>query len=203
MALTLLHHRKRFVYLALLMTAITCLSHGSQDLYPDFLRNLAWMAHERVLGMKAMYGIPVLYNVGAIAGALLFGHLSERVGRRYSAMLALAVCLISIPAWAFGATLLALVLGSSFMQMGVQGAYGLIPAHLNELSPPNIRSLLPGFVYQLGVLISSPFIPVLNLLQRHLGYSWALTAFELCTIGVLMLLFGFGPEHRGRDLQAD
>lgn len=201
-ALTLMHYRKLFLYLVLLMTVITCLSHGSQDLYPDFLRNLHWMSEATVLGMKAMYGIPVLYNLGAIFGALVFGALSERIGRRYAAMLALVVCLVSIPAWAFGSTLLALVLGSFFMQSGVQGAYGLIPAHLNELSPSTIRSLLPGSVYQLGVLVSSPFIPLLSYLQRRIGYSWALTSFELCVIAVLMVLFGFGPEHRGRDLHS-
>jgi MFS transporter, SHS family, lactate transporter len=200
MASTLIHHRKMFVYLVLLMTAITCLSHGSQDLYPDFLRNLPWIAGKAVLGMKAMYGIPVLYNVGAILGALAFGHLSEKIGRRYAGMMALIVCLLSIPAWAFGSTLTVLVLGSFFMQSGVQGAYGVIPAHLNELAPAAVRSLLPGFVYQLGVLISSPFIPVLSLLQHHIGYSWALTSFELCVIAILMILFGLGPEHRGRDL---
>lgn len=202
MAVTLTHHRKLFLYLVLLMTVITCLSHGSQDLYPDFLRNLHWMSEATVLGMKAMYGIPVLYNLGAIFGAVLFGALSERTGRRYAGMLALLVCLASIPAWAFGSTVLVLVLGSFFMQSGVQGAYGLIPAHLNELSPGTIRSLLPGFVYQLGVLVSSPFIPLLNYLQRRVGYSWALASFELCVIAVLMILFGFGPEHRGRDLHS-
>lgn len=202
MAVTLMHHRKLFLYLVLLMTVITCLSHGSQDLYPDFLRNLHWITGATVLGMKAMYGIPVLYNIGAITGALAFGSLSEKIGRRFAGMLALLVCLAAIPAWAFGSTILALALGSFFMQSGVQGAYGLIPAHLNELSPGAIRSLLPGFVYQLGVLISSPFIPLLSYLQRHLGYSWALTSFELCVIGVLMILFAFGPEHRGRDLHA-
>ncbi|HEV2272718.1 MAG TPA: MFS transporter [Acidobacteriaceae bacterium] len=201
-AKTLLQHRGMFVYLLLLMTALNCLAHGSQDLYPDFLRGLPWMSGAKLLGMRAMYGIPVLYNIGAITGALLFGNLSEKIGRRSAVMLSLTLCLIAIPAWAFGWTLLALALGSFFMQMGVQGAYGVIPAHLNELSPPAVRSLLPGFVYQMGVLLSSPFIPILNLLQRRLGYSWALTSFELCMIGVLMLIFGFGPEERGRDFNA-
>ncbi len=197
---TLIHHRMLLVYLLVLMTALNCLAHGSQDLYPDFLKNLHWMGGATVLGMNAMYGIPVLYNVGGIIGALLFGNLSERIGRRHAVMLAVMVCLVSIPAWAFGGTLPALVLGSCFMQMGVQGAYGVIPAHLNELSPSPVRSLMPGFVYQMGVLISAPFIPALNLLQRHFGYPWALTWFEISMIGILLLIFGFGPEKRGLDL---
>jgi len=202
MAATMLEHRKAFAYLLLLMTVMTCLSHGTQDLYPDFLKSIPWVAHATVFGMKATYGIPVLYNIGAIIGALIFGQLSEKIGRRYAIMAALMVCLLSIPAWAFGSTLLAVMLGSYFMQTGVQGAFGVIPAHLNELAPPSMRSLFPGFVYQLGVLASSPVLPIQNLLQRHFGYGWALTAFEGCVIVCLMFIFGFGPEQRGRDFKA-
>jgi MFS transporter, SHS family, lactate transporter len=201
MAATMLEHRKAFAYLLLLMTVMTCLSHGTQDLYPDFLKSIPWVAHATVIGMKATYGIPVLYNIGAIIGALFFGQLSERIGRRYAIMAALMVCLLSIPAWAFGSTLFAVVVGSYFMQTGVQGAFGVIPAHLNELAPPSMRSLFPGFVYQLGVLASSPVLPIQNLLQRHFGYGWALTAFEGCVIVCLMFIFGFGPEQRGRNFK--
>jgi MFS transporter, SHS family, lactate transporter len=199
---TLVQHLGAFGYLLLLMTAMTSLSHGTQDLYPDFLKSVPWIANATVLGMNASYGIPVLYNVGAILGALMFGRLSEKIGRRYSIMAALVLCLLSIPAWAFGNTLTALVLGSYFMQTGVQGAFGVIPAHLNELSPSAIRSLFPGFVYQLGVLFTSPVLPIENLLQRHFGYSWALTCFESGTIICLLFIFGFGPERRGRDFKA-
>jgi hypothetical protein len=110
--------------------------------------------------------VPILY----IHGALLFGHLSEKIGRRRSIMLALLVSLLSIPAWAFGTSLLALALGSYFMQTGVQGAFGVIPAHLNELSPDAIRSLFPGFVHQLGVLISSPAVSIEYLLRNQFGW---------------------------------
>ena len=88
------------------------------------------------------------------------------------------------------------------MQTGVQGAFGVIPAHLNELSPDAIRGLFPGFVYQLGVLVASPVLPVQNLLRQHFGYPWALASFEFAVIISLMLIFGFGPEQRGRDFRA-
>ncbi len=202
MADTLLRNIRPFLYLLLVMTAMTCLSHGTQDLYPDFLKALPFVAHARVLGMQATYGIPVLYNIGAIAGALAIGHLSERIGRRRGLLLALALCLLSIPGWAFGGTLLAIVLGSIAMQFGVQGAFGVIPAHLNELAPDAIRGLFIGFVYQLGVLFSSPLPTLQNALERRLGYSWALTSFELCVIVSLMLIFAFGPENRGKSLKA-
>ncbi|WP_263366265.1 MFS transporter [Edaphobacter bradus] len=201
MGATLMHNIRPFAYLLLVMTVMTCLSHGTQDLYPDFLKGLPWVTKATVFGMKATYGIPVLYNVGAIIGAIIIGGLSERIGRRYALMIALTLCLISIPAWAFGGTLVAIVLGSFCMQTGVQGAFGVIPAHLNELSPDAIRGLFTGFVYQLGVLFSSPLPALQNLLEKRLGYSWALTSFELCVIASLMLIFGFGPENRGRSFK--
>jgi SHS family lactate transporter-like MFS transporter len=153
--------------------------------------------------MPMLFGIPVLYNIGAILGALLFGQLSENLGRRRSIMLALAVSLLSIPAWAFGHSILILVIGSFFMQAGVQGAFGVVPAHLSELSPDSVRSLFPGFVYQLGVLLTAPAVAVEYVMRDHLGYPWALTLFESCVIIALMFLFGLGPERLGRSFRAN
>ncbi|MEO7005278.1 MAG: MFS transporter [Acidobacteriaceae bacterium] len=198
---TLFEHMGVFLYLLLVMTAMTSLSHGTQDLYPDFLKSIPGMPGQRLLGMRMLYGIPIVYNIGAILGAVFFGQISERIGRRRSIMLALLVSLVSIPAWAFGTSLLPLVLGSYFMQTGVQGAFGVIPAHLNELSPDAIRGLFPGFVYQLGVLISSPTTSIEYVLRNRLGYPWALTAFESCVIVALLFIFGFGPEKLGRSFQ--
>jgi SHS family lactate transporter-like MFS transporter len=104
-----------------------------------------------------------------------------------------------MPLWAFGGSVMAIVVGSYLMQSGVQGAFGVIPAHLNELAPDAIRGLFPGFVYQLGVLFASPVLPLQNLLRSKFGYPWALTSFELLVILSLMLIFGFGPEKRGRS----
>ena len=187
-------YKKDFAYLVLLMTVITCLSHGTQDLYPDFLKSV----HH--LSSAVISNLTVLYNIGAIVGCLMIGHLSERLGRRKSIMLALSIAAISIPAWAFGTSLFALALGSFLMQFGVQGVFGVIPAHLNELSPASVRSLFPGVVYQLGMLFGAPSVGIEFALRRTLGYPWALTAFELCTIAALFLICGFGPERRGRDL---
>jgi SHS family lactate transporter-like MFS transporter len=153
--------------------------------------------------MKPLYGIPIIYNIGAITGAIFFGHISERVGRRHSIMAALILSLLAIPAWAFGGSVLILVLGSYVMQTGVQGAFGVIPAHLNELSPDAVRSLFPGFVYQLGVLIASPAVSFEFVLRNHFGYPWALTLFEVTVILLLLLIFGFGPEKRGRNFRSE
>jgi SHS family lactate transporter-like MFS transporter len=89
------------------------------------------------------------------------------------------------------------------MQFGVQGVFGVIPAHLNELSPAGVRSLFPGVVYQLGILFGAPSVGIEFALRKSLGYLWALTVFELCTIAALFLICGFGPERRGRNLPAN
>jgi MFS transporter, SHS family, lactate transporter len=189
-------HKKDFVYLVLMMTAITCLSHGTQDLYPDFLKTVHKFSNAVVSNLA------ILYNVGAILGALVIGHYSDRLGRRLAIILALTICALSIPLWAFGSTIVMLAIGSFAMQFGVQGAFGVIPAHLNELSPSSVRSLFPGVVYQLGVLFAAPSVVVEFTLRRHFGYQWALTIFEICTIFCLFLIFGFGPERKGRDFHA-
>src|ERR1700761_4615849 len=190
---TLWEHKGDFVYLVLMMTAITCLSHGTQDLYPDFLKSVHGFSNIVVSNLA------ILYNVGAILGALVIAHFSDTMGRRAAVMLALSISALSIPLWAFGSSMLLLALGSFVMQFGVQGAFGVIPAHLNELSPNSVRSLFPGVVYQLGVLIGAPAVVVEFALRRHFGYQWALTIFEACVIFPLFLIFGFGPERKGRD----
>jgi SHS family lactate transporter-like MFS transporter len=187
-------HRAVFVYLVALMTTITCFSHGSQDLYPDFLRT--------VHGFSALAtsNLAILYNVGAILGALAIGHLSQKIGRRWSILVALGVALVAVPAWAFAGSLAMLAAGAFVMQFGVQGVFGVIPAHLNELAPPAVRSLFPGMVYQLGMLIGAPSVGIEFALHRTFGYSWALAAFEIASIAALVLLCALGPERKDREL---
>ena len=186
-------HWKLFSYLVLLMTLMMFLSHGTQDLYPDFLKSAhgfssAWVSY-----------IAILYNVGAVLGAIVFGQLSQAWGRRRSMILALILSLAVIPAWSFGASLLALALGAFLMQVGVQGAWGVIPAHLNELSPDNVRGLMPGFAYQLGILFAAGTNTIEYALRGKLGYSWALASFEITNIALLMAVLALGSEQKGRD----
>lgn len=190
---TLFNHKKSFAYLLLVMAFMTCLSHGTQDLYPDFLKSVHHFSNNTISTLA------ILYNIGAIIGALILGHLSERIGRRYSMMVGLGLALIAIPAWAFGASVPVLIAGSILMQFGVQGTFGVIPAHLNELSPDAVRSLFPGFVYQLGVLVGSPSVGIEYLLRDHFGYRWAITLFECFIIISLFFIFAFGPERRSHN----
>ena len=192
-------NRSMFAYLLLMMTVLIFLSHGSQDLYPDFLRTIRAVSSRSILGMDAELGIPVLFNIGAIVGALIFGALSQRVGRRVAVLLALAIAMVSIPTWAFGNSVALLSFGSFFMQVGVQGAFGVIPAHLNELSPDASRSLFAGCVYQMGVLLASPAPTLQFMLRRLIGYRWALTVFEAGLIMLMMIIIWFGPEAKNRD----
>ncbi len=187
---------KLFVYLVALMIFMMFLSHGTQDLYPDFLG----VVHH--LSGSAAANMAIFFNVGAVVGGILFGHLSQRFGRRITIGGALLLALLVIPLWAFGATTLVLAIGAFLMQMGVQGAWGVIPAHLNELAPDAARGLVPGLAYQLGILFAAPTNSIEYALRDRVGYKWALGGFEICvilTIGILLML---GTERHGRDFQS-
>jgi MFS transporter, SHS family, lactate transporter len=185
---------KHFCFLVVLMTLMMFLSHGTQDLYPDFLK------HEHGISPNTVAYIVMLYNVGAILGAILFGQISERFGRRYGMLVALLLALLMIPLWAFGWTVGILALGAFLIQMGVQGAWGVIPAHLIEVSPDSTRGLVPGLAYQLGILIAAPTNSIEFALRNAVGYRWALAGFETITIILLAIVVWLGREERGKVL---
>jgi MFS transporter, SHS family, lactate transporter len=188
-----LRHWKRFLYLAVLMTFMMFLSHGTQDLFPDFLAEI-----HRVLPSR-IATIAIIYNVGAIVGAMIFGALSQRIGRRKGMIAALALCLLIIPLWAFAASVALIIAAAVLMQMGVQGAWGVIPVHLNELAADGARGLMPGFAYQLGILFASPTNSMQYALRERFGYSWALAGFEVVTVFSLVILLWWGAEEHGRS----
>jgi MFS transporter, SHS family, lactate transporter len=184
---------KSLGYLVVMMTLMHCLSHGTQDLYPDFLKSV------HGLRQATVSYIAIFYNVGAIIGGIGFGYYSERFGRRRTMLAALLLGLLVMPLWAFASSLVGLAIGAFLMQMGVQGAWGVIPAHLNEMAPDEARGLVPGFAYQIGILLASPTNSVEFALRDKLGYSWALTAFEIATIFLLAITISLGKERRGRS----
>jgi MFS transporter, SHS family, lactate transporter len=182
----------RFVYLVILMTFMMFLSHGTQDLYPDFLQEV----HKVSSATRA--NIAIIYNLGAVVGAILFGHFSQRAGRRKGMLAALSLCLVVIPLWAFGGTLPILILGSFLMQMGVQGSWGVIPVHLSELSADAARGLMPGLAYQLGILLASPTNTIQYALRDHVGYQGAIASFEMVSILALAIILLAGKEAHNR-----
>lgn len=186
-------HWKIFSYLVLLMTLMMFLSHGTQDLYPHFLKEV------HGLSLSTISYVAIMYNVAAVIGACTYGYFSEHFGRRWAMLLALALAMLSIPAWAFGKSLGVLVVGACFMQLGVQGAWGIIPAHLNELVPDAARGLMPGFAYQLGILIAAPTNTIEYALRDRFGYAWALAAFEIVNIILLAIVVALGRESKGRS----
>jgi SHS family lactate transporter-like MFS transporter len=136
------------IYAVVLMTAFNFFSHGTQDLYPTFLEV------QHGLSPQEVSLIAVVYNIGAIIGGISFGSLSERFGRRRIIIIAATLSLAVLPLWTFAESPLWLAVGAFLMQVMVQGAWGVIPVHLNELSPDDVRGTFPGFVYQLGNLIA-------------------------------------------------
>ncbi len=188
---TVAAHGRSFVYLVALMTMMMFLAHGTQDLYPDFLKT----THSFSAGTVS--SIAILFNIGAVLGGLLFGHFSES-GRRRSMIAALGFCLVMIPLWAFGQGLVTLAIGAFLMQVGVQGAWGVIPAHLNEMAPDAARGLMPGLAYQLGILLAAPTNSIQFALASRLGYPMALALFEGVVVVTLAILLSLGTERRGR-----
>jgi SHS family lactate transporter-like MFS transporter len=168
-------HWKLALYAILLMTAFNFFSHGTQDLYPTFLQKQRHFTHDTVSA------IAILYNIGAIAGGLTFGGISQRLGRR-RAIITAAIC--AIPAvwlWAFSPSVVLLAAGAFVVQFFVQGAWGVIPAHLNELSPPEARGAFPGTVYQLGNFIASSNAVLQSWFAEQNGDNYALA---LATVAI-------------------
>jgi SHS family lactate transporter-like MFS transporter len=184
---------KRFAYLVVLMTFMMFLSHGTQDLYPDFLQEV----HKFSAALRA--NVAIIYNCGAIVGAILFGQLSQIAGRRKGMMAGLGLVLLVIPLWAFGQGLPLIILSAFVIQMGVQGAWGVIPVHLNELSADAARGVMPGLAYQIGILLASPTNTIQYELRDRFGYQWALAGFEVVTIVVLAVLLWRGKEDHSRS----
>lgn len=186
-------HWRLFAYMVGMMSLMHFLSHGTQDLYPHFLKSTHGFSTSTVAN------IAILYNVGSLLGAVVFGRLSERIGRRSSLVAAALVAFCAIPLWAFGGSLRTLAMGAFLMQVGVQGAWGIIPAHLNELSPAAVRGLIPGLAYQLGILVAAPVNNIEYALRDHFGYAWALAGFEVVNIIALATVVSLGPERSGKD----
>lgn len=186
---------RRFVYLVLLMTAFNWMSHGTQDVYPTFLT--ATTDHGAGLSSLTARWIVVIYNIGAIIGGLAFGTLSQRFSRRYTIVFCAALGLPIVPLFAYSRTAAMLCLGSFLMQVFVQGAWGVIPAHLTEMSPDAIRGVYPGVTYQLGNLLAAFNLPIQERLAESHGYPFALAATIVPVLLVVAVLTAIGKDAIG------
>ncbi|CNZ23694.1 sialic acid-transport membrane protein nanT [Mycobacterium tuberculosis] len=186
---------RRFVYLVLLMTAFNWMSHGTQDVYPTFLT--ATTDHGAGLSSLTARRIVVIYNIGAIIGGLAFGTLSQRFSRRYTIVFCAALGLPIVPLFAYSRTAAMLCLGSFLMQVFVQGAWGVIPAHLTEMSPDAIRGVYPGVTYQLGNLLAAFNLPIQERLAESHGYPFALAATIVPVLLVVAVLTAIGKDATG------
>jgi SHS family lactate transporter-like MFS transporter len=188
--LAILSNWKIFLYMALLMTFMNFSSHGTQDMYPTFLqRYWHFDASKRSI-------IAAIASVGAIFGGTFFGYYSDLKGRRRAIVTSLLLAVVMIPLWALSPNTALLVTGAFLIQFMVQGAWGVIPAHLSELSPDNVRGFLPGFAYQCGVLVSSSIGVIQATFAEHTSYAttMALTAGIVFVGGAIVA--GLGKEHK-------
>jgi SHS family lactate transporter-like MFS transporter len=190
-------HLPMLAYLVLLMACFNAFSHGSQDLYPTFLQA------QHGFSARTTGQIAIVMNLGALGGGICFGALSERLGRRRTIAFAALLALPMIPLWAYSHTAVMLAVGGFLMQFMVQGAWGIVPAHLNELSPPSVRAVLPGFAYQLGNLAMAKMAPIqAGLAESHGGDYAGILAWTLAVVAVaLILVTVLGPERRSAELR--
>jgi SHS family lactate transporter-like MFS transporter len=186
-------HWKIFLYIAVLMSFMNMASHGTQDMYPTFLqRYFHFDASKRSM-------ISAIGSTGAIFGGVLFGFLSDRMGRRRSIITALLLAVAMIPLWAFSPTTALIIAGAFAMQFMVQGAWGVIPAHLSELAPNSVRGFLPGFAYQCGVLVSGSIVYIQAFMAERMSYAATMAATGAVVFIGGAIVTALGKEHRGRE----
>jgi len=180
-----------FLYLVVLMTGMNSMSHGTQDLYPTFL------TRHYHFNVRTTATITIISMVGAIFGGLFFGRISDFLGRRRAMVTAAIAGACLIPLWILVPKIAVIATGAFLMQFMVQGAWGIIPAHLNELSPNEIRGFFPGFAYQTGVLCASGVAYVESLLAERFTYTQALGFTMLTLFAFAAIVIALGPEKKG------
>ena len=189
----ILSHWKTFLYLFVMMTMMNFVSHSTQDLYPTFLRVA------KGLGPQLVSYVAIVYNVGAIIGGIAMGRYSDKVGRRLSMVTELILAIVVIPMWAYSPTTPMLFMGAFTMQFMVQGAWGVVPAHINELAPDSVRGFLPGFAYQCGVAVAGTAASIQEALAEHYSYANAMAGTAATVFAVAAIVIALGREKHAAE----
>jgi SHS family lactate transporter-like MFS transporter len=184
-------HWRLFLYLTLLMMMMNFVSHGTQDIFPTFLKR-KWS-----YGPETIAIVTAISMVGAIIGGLVFGRYSDHVGRRRALITALILAIVILPLPIFSPTVVIMTLGAFCLQFMVQGAWGVIPAHINELSPDSVRGFLPGFAYQCGVAVAGSIVYMQAALASHIDYRYAFGLTALAAFIFAAIVAGLGRERKG------
>jgi SHS family lactate transporter-like MFS transporter len=182
---------KLFLYLTLLMAMMNFSSHGTQDMYPTFLKT------DHGIDAQHYTNVVMISMIGAILGGVLVGLASDRFGRRGAIIVAFIGALLAIPLWAHSQSIGLLVTGAFIMQFMVQGAWGVIPAHINELAPDNVRGFLPGFAYQCGNLIAASIGTIQSKIAERSSFSHAMTMTVAMIFILAIVVTAVGKERRG------
>jgi SHS family lactate transporter-like MFS transporter len=200
MSIFVRQHGALFIYAALLMTAFNYMSHGTQDLYPTYLEK------QRGFGVSAKSMISIVYATGAIFGGAVMGFLSQQWGRRRVIIISAALGMLLIPLWIFAPSTALLIMGGFLIQFMVQGAWGVVPVHLNELSPPEFRGTFPGLAYQLGNFAAAYaaqqqawLADRFRLPNGEPNYALTMALVEAVVFLVIIFLAAIGREERGKE----
>ena len=180
-----------FLYLICLMSMMNFISHGTQDLYPTFLQRA------RGFNVSTTSIISIISMTGALGGGLVFGHISDRRGRRKTMVTAALLGVLTIPLWVLAPSKPLIIVGAFAMQFMVQGAWGVIPAHINELSPPQLRGFFPGLAYQCGVLIASSISYIEAVFGEHFSYQVSMGTLAATVLIIGAIVIWAGPENKG------
>jgi SHS family lactate transporter-like MFS transporter len=182
------------IYAILIMTAINFYAHGTQDLYPS-----AFLRVQHGFSVSTVSKIAIVYSIGAILGCVLVASLSQKIGRRRAIVGSALLSILVIPLWAFSDD--PIYVGAFLMQFLVQGCFGVVPAHLNELSPAAVRGTFPGFVYQFGNFLAAGNATIQSLIADHMDHNYSVALAVVPFIGAIVIAGLVGMGREGRDVK--
>ncbi len=186
-------HWQLFLYIFAMMTLMNCVSHGTQDMYPTFLKTF------RGFTAQEASDIAIVYNIGAIIGGIAIGRYSDSVGRKRAMITALLLAVLAIPLWAYAPSTVLLLVGAFLLQAMVQGAWGVVPAHINEMAPDSVRGFLPGFAYQCGVAVAGWITVFEDMLKDHVTYATAMALTAAIVFSLAAVIVSLGKERHAAE----